>query len=170
VATHVHGELAKEFAKDITREAFGEVKSEVVGPMQNQAVRLGSTRRDGGPFPMPTVPIAMDKGATVKHVDLSDKRTALALLIHLGPAVDQGKVGAGDQPEIARRDLRREIFHAADDEDFSAASRGKNRSPERKAFDKKLTNALYDPEHDNRDNILGQASPLHQMFAAAGLL
>jgi hypothetical protein len=125
---------------------------------------------------MPTVPITMGSGddAKVKHVDLTDKKTALALLIHLGPAVDQDKIDSTvnsiADAEKARRDLRQEIFHAVDDEDFSPASLGKNRGAERKEFDEQLMKALFDPDHENRDDILGQASPLHKMFAAAGLL
>lgn len=168
--SQVHNEIKKDIAKDAVGDAYGEVKSEGVDKTRNQLIRKVAGRRDTEPFPMPTVPIRIRDSGQVKHVDLTDKKTALALLIHLGPAVRQDRIDAGDEAEIARRDLRREIFKADDQEHFGADAKGRIRSAKGREFDRKLMKALFDPEHQNRDDVLRQATPLHKMFAAAGLL
>lgn len=165
---HVHAELGREFAKEGVSEAFGTGKEQVIDPASERATEKYGGHSEAQPFPMPTVPITMRGDDKPKRVDLTDKKTCLALLVHLGPAVDKQKIREGNKEEIARRDLRREIFHAGDDEDFGP--KAPKRTREEKAFDKQLKKALFDPAHENRDDILRKASPMRKMFAAAGML
>ena len=162
IATEVAKEAFKE-VKSLSKDAFIDVVVDESKPGHKDQV------------PMPTVSVKMTNGG-VKSVDLTHKKTALALLQYLGPAIDEDRIKKNDPQEIARRDLRREMLLAdPNDEEAQAALDkenfdGKPRSKDQVKFDQKLKAALFDPTYDNRDAILSKATPLQKLFAASGLI
>ena len=143
--------------------AVGQTKAAILDPHELRQAR--------NPVQMPTIPVKMRSGA-VKDVKLTDKHTAMALLIYLGRSVDHAKVTRGDAREISRRNLRLELFHAGDDEHLQLAEKtGKveTDSAGRKE-NERLMEALFYEDTESREAILARARPMKKLFAAAGLL
>jgi hypothetical protein len=120
----------------------------------------------------PSIPIEMRNGK-IRDLSIADRHGAAALLMYLGPKVDDAKLRRGDAAEVARRDLRRDIFRADDAEDLRVSPKsGKvpaDNAGER-AANRQLREALFYPDTPDRDQILAAATPMQKLYAAADWL
>lgn len=116
---------------------------------------------------LPLIPIRDSEG-TLQFHSLSDPEIGVALLSYLGPAVNETLLGKADslgENEQRRMALRKEIFGAANSEDFSP---GKSTVPD---LDKGLIEDFDSYRGIKPTNhALSRVSPLHLLCVSSGMV